>query len=112
MSDFRNANDPLQRSTPEELSTQNLNTPGKGGALAWIAGAVLVVILAALVIGIDHSDTTSNSGPTVASNNTPMNRLAPPPSGPANPAFTPAPMNPANPTNPVAPAPAAPPPPK
>jgi hypothetical protein len=99
MSDYRNANDPLQRNT-----SQDLNVRDTGGALAWIAGAVLVVILAAFAFGINYANTTNNSGPKVASNNAPA--LNQPPSGPASPAFTPAPMNPSNPM------PTSPPPPK
>jgi hypothetical protein len=98
MSDYRNANDPSQRNTPYDL-----NARGSGGALAWIAGAVLVVILVAFAVGINHTDTTGNSGPNAASNNTPtLNQSTPPPSGPASPTFRPAPMNPSNPT-PVSP---------
>jgi hypothetical protein len=93
MSDFRDANDPLQRNTPYDLNARD-----GGGAWAWIAGAVLVAILVGFAVGIKHTNVASNAGPNVALNNTPtMNRPAPPPSGPASPAFTPAPVNPSNP---------------
>ena len=90
MSDYRDANDPLQRNTPYDLNARD-----SGGAWAWIAGAVLVAILIGFAVGIKHTNMASNSGPNVALNNQPtMNRPAPPPSGPASPSFTPAPMNP------------------
>lgn len=90
MSDYRDQNDPLQRNTPYDLNAQ-----GGGGALAWIAAAVLVVILGAFAIGINH---TNSTGPRVASNNAPtMNQPASPPGGPASPTFAPAPTNPSNP---------------
>jgi hypothetical protein len=92
MSDYRDANDPLQRNTPYDLNARD-----KGGALAWIAGGVLVAILVGFAVGINHTNTAGNSGPNVASNNTPtVNRPAPPPNGPASPVFTPTPMTPSN----------------
>jgi hypothetical protein len=97
MSDYRDANDPLQRGrTPYDL-----NAGDGGGALAWIAGAILVVILVAFAVGINHTNTTNNSGPNVASNNMPtLNQPASPPAGPASRSFTPTPINPSNPSPP------------
>ncbi len=93
MSDYRDANDPLQRNTPIDLNARD-----RGGAWAWIAGAVLVAILVAFAVGIKHTNTASSPGSNVASNNTPMmSRPAPTPSGPASPSFTPAPTDPSNP---------------
>ena len=91
MSDYRNANDPLQRNTPYDP-----NARGRGGALAWIAGAVLVAILVAFAVGINHTNT--NTGQNVASNNpSTVDRPALPPNGPASPTYTSAPINPSNP---------------
>lgn len=104
MSEYRNANDPLQRGN----NPYDLNARDGGGALAWIAGAVLVVILAAIAVGINHTNTSNNSAPNVAANNSPtLNQPAPPPSGPASRSYTPTPMNPPNPTplNPPSPQP-------
>jgi hypothetical protein len=97
MSDYGNANDPFRRDSPYDL-----NAGRDGGAWVWIAGAALVVILVALALGIHH--TPNQAGPNVAQNNPPaMSRTAPPPSSPASPAFTPAPMNPTAPQAPAKP---------
>jgi hypothetical protein len=96
MSEYRNTNDPMRRDTPYDLSSRD-----GMGSWGWAAGAVLVVILLALAFGIGH--TPSQTGPTVAANNTPMNQQVPAPNGPASPAYTPAPSNSANPT-PLSPA--------
>ena len=94
MSEYRNPNDPMGRDSPYDLNAS------QGGAWAWIAGAILVVVLVALAFGINH--TANNTGPNIAQNNTPtMNRPATEFPGPASRSFAP-------PSAPVAPAPAAP----
>jgi hypothetical protein len=82
MSEYRNANDPLRRDSPYDLNAS------QGGAWTWIAGAVFVVILIALTLGINHPP--NNAGPNMAANDTPtLHQPAPDPSGPASRAFTP-----------------------
>jgi hypothetical protein len=97
MSGYYDTNDPNRRDSPYDL-----NAGRDGGAWAWIAGAALVVILAALAFGMHRAP--NQAGPNVAQNNPPaMSQPAAPPSGPASPAFNPAPMNPVTPAPPAKP---------
>ncbi len=95
MSDYRNFNDdPLRPGTPYEYEPV-----GRGGntSWGWIAGALVLVVLAALAFSIGHEPTQTASNETVPPAATRMAPLAPP-------ATTPRPLNPANPS--LAPAPA------
>ena len=87
MSEYRNLNDPNRLDVPEDP-----NVRGNNATLGWIAGAVFLVVVLSLVFGFGHP--TNQAGPNMANNTPPASRMAPAPSGPANPAFTPAPTNP------------------
>jgi len=76
--DYRNPDDPLWRGQPYEPATE-----ATGASWAWIAGALVVVVLVAIAFGIGHEParTASNDSPTAA-------HVAPPPVAPR--AFNPA----------------------
>jgi len=100
MSEFSNPNDPLRRDSPYDLNAR------QGGVGTWIAGAVLVIVLVALAVGINHAPNRAGANMT-ANNTSALNQPAPKPTGPASRAFTPTPMNPsglgAAPTTPAKP---------
>ena len=94
MSDYRDPNDPLWRN-----ATYNPDERAFNASWGWIAGAVFLVVVLAIAVGIRHEPTRTASndvGPPASS------RLAPPPSA-LNPA---APNNPASPSLMPRPAPA------
>lgn len=92
MSDYRNPNDPSWRDTPYDPNVRPANT-----AWGWIAGAVFLVVVLAIVFGIGHSPNAGNNRVAVNSP-PPASTMAPAPSGPASPSFAPAPAPaPANP---------------
>ncbi len=90
MSEFRNMNDPNRVDTAYDP-----NVRGNNATLGWIAGGVFLVVVLALVFGFGHP--ARQTGQNMANNTPPVSRTipAPAPSGPANPAFTPAPITPA-----------------
>jgi len=93
MSEYRNPNDPTYRSdTPYDP-----NVRGTNGRWGWIAGAVFVVILLAIVFGVGHAPNQAGTG-RMANNTPPAGQMAPAPAGPANRSYSPAnpaPLNPA-----------------
>lgn len=94
MSEFRNPSDPMERDTPYDP-----NVRGKNAAWGWVAGAVFVVVVLAIVFGAGHAPNPAGSN-TVANNAPPpSSQIAPAPNGPASPGYTPAPMTP--PANPA-----------
>jgi hypothetical protein len=80
MSDFRDPNDPLMRSTGYEPYSR-----GTGGGWGWIAAAVFLVIVLAIAFGVgrEPSRVASNDATPPA---TRMSPLAPPGGGMTNPA--------------------------
>jgi hypothetical protein len=86
--DYRNPEDPFQRDAAYDPNARSGNS-----AWGWVAAAVFVAIVLAVVFGMGHQ--TGQNGPNTAANET-----RPPASTMAPPAGTPAPTNPA-PTNPT-----------
>jgi len=97
--DYRNPEDPFQRDTAYD---PNLRTGHS--AWGWIAAAVFVAIVLAVVFGMGRQP--GQNGTSTASNETraPATQMAP---APTNPATNPSPAMPApaNPAPPVTPAP-------
>ena len=100
--DYRNPDDPFQRDTAYDPTVRTGNS-----AWGWIAAAVFVAIVLAVVFGIGHQ--TGQNGTNTAANETrPATQMAPPASNPS-PSTSPAPTTstapaPANPSSPVTPA--------
>jgi hypothetical protein len=86
--DYRNPEDPFQRD-----AAYNPNARSGNSAWGWVAAAVFVAIVLAVVFGMGHQ-------PGQNGTNTAANETRPPASTMAPPAGTPAPTNPA-PTNPT-----------
>ena len=98
MSDYRNPNDPMWQSGEYEPAGRSY-----GSGWAWIGGAVVLVVLVAIIFGAGHGPTK-----TAMNENRPTagNLAAPPTPAPADralPGLTPPPANPA-PTSPTSPA--------
>jgi hypothetical protein len=98
MSDYRNPNDPMWQGEEYEPAGRSY-----GSGWGWLAGAVVVVALIAIVFGAGHGPTR-----TAMNENRPTagNLAAPPAPTPVNPALpglTPPPANPAQ-TSPATPA--------
>jgi len=98
MSDYRNPNDPMWQGGEYEPAGRSY-----GSGWGWIAGAVVLVVLVAIIFGAGHGPTK-----TAFNENRPAGTLAAPPPAPraVNPAYpglTPPPANPA-PTSPTSPA--------
>jgi hypothetical protein len=94
MSDYRNPDDPLRRATRYDFDARRSNA-----TWGWIAGAVVVVVVLAIVFGLGHAP--NQAGTNKMANNTPpppATQTAPAPKGPANPAYSPAPLNPTKPS--------------
>jgi hypothetical protein len=91
MSDYRNRDDSLQRATRYDADVRSTNA-----AWGWIAGAVFLVIVLAIVFGIGH--TSNRTGKNKLANITPpaATQTEPAPSGPAN-LVSPAPLHPTQP---------------
>ena len=97
MSDYRNPNDPMWQGGEYEPAGRSY-----GSGWGWIAGAVVLVVLVAIIFGAGRGPTK-----TAFNENRPTGDLAAPPPAPGavNPAYrgsTPPPANPA-PTSPTAP---------
>jgi hypothetical protein len=86
--DYRNPEDPFQRDAAYDPNARSGNS-----AWGWVAAAVFVAIVLAVVFGMGHQ-------PGQNGTNTAANETRPPASIMAPPAGTPAPTNPA-PTNPT-----------
>jgi hypothetical protein len=94
--DYRNPQDPFQRDTAYDPNVRTGNS-----AWGWIAAAVFVAIVLAVVFGMGHPQ-GQNGTNTAANESRPApTQMAPP----ANPPATPAPATPA-PATPASPAPA------
>ena len=92
--DYRNPQDPFQRDTAYDPNVRTGNS-----AWGWVAAAVFVAIVLAVVFGMGHGQ---NGGPKTAANETrpPAATQMAPPASPAPPApANPAPANPAPNTN-------------
>ena len=83
--DYRNPEDPFQRDTAYDPNVRTGNS-----AWGWIAAAVFVAIVLAVVFGMGHQ-------PGQNGTNTASNEMRPP----AAPSTTPAPANPAPPVTPA-----------
>jgi len=97
MSDYRNPNDPMWQSGDYEPAGRSY-----GSGWGWIAGAVVLVVLVAIIFGAGHGPTKTamnENGPTAG------NLAAPPAPTPANPALPGLAAPPANPapTSPTSP---------
>jgi hypothetical protein len=88
MSDMRQPNDPFRRDP-----VYDPNVRGSGSMWGWIAGAVFIVVVLAIVFGIGHPANQSGTS-RVANNTPPVTQTAPVPApapgAPAGHAFTPA----------------------
>jgi hypothetical protein len=82
MSDYRDPNDPMWRSTSYTADQRSYNA-----TWGWIAGAVFLVIVLAIAFGVRNEPTHTASNDTA-----PSARMAPPPAinpaSPANPSLT------------------------
>jgi hypothetical protein len=87
--DYRNPEDPFQRDTAYDPNVRTGNS-----AWGWIAAAVFVAIVLAVVFGMGRQP--GQNGTNTASNETraPASQMAPPATNPSTPA-SPAPANPA-----------------
>ncbi|MGC1359442.1 MAG: hypothetical protein WA851_27315 [Xanthobacteraceae bacterium] len=95
MSDYRNPNDPMWQGGEYEPAGRSY-----GSGWGWLAGAVVIVVLIAIVFGAGHGPTRT----AMNENRPPAGHMAPPPAPtPALPGLTPPPANPAQ-TSPAAPA--------
>jgi hypothetical protein len=96
--DYRNPEDPFQRDTAYDPNVRTGNS-----AWGWIAAAVFVAIVLAVVFGMGHQP--NQNGTNTAANETrpPATQMAPPATNPSTPA-SPAPASPA----PTSPAPTSP----
>jgi hypothetical protein len=101
MSDYRNPNDPMWQGGEYEPAGRS-NT----SSWAWVAGAVVVVVLIAIVFGAGHGPTRTaynENRPTAGNLAAPPPASAPHAMNPASPGLTPPPANPA-PMTPTSPA--------
>jgi hypothetical protein len=99
--DYRNPEDPFQRDTAYDPNVRTGNS-----AWGWIAAAVFVAIVLAVVFGMGHQP--NQNGTNTAMNQTKppaATQMAPSASTPTTPPTTSATPAPANPAPPVAPAP-------
>jgi hypothetical protein len=85
MSDYRDPNDPMWRNT-----TYDPDTRGSGTSWGWIAAALFLVVVLAIVFGVKHEPTQTASNEPPASSR--MTNPAAPPATPGQPS-TPAPAN-------------------
>ncbi len=85
MTDYRNPDDPWRRDPSYDLNSRNANA-----TWGWIAGAIVLVVLAALAFGVGRSP--NQAGNRVATNTRPpANQMAPAPGAPGSRSLTPAP---------------------
>ncbi len=86
MSDYRDPNDPMWRNT-----TYDPDTRGSGTSWGWIAAALFLVVVLAIVFGVKHepNQQTASNEPPASSH---MTNPAAPPMTPGQPS-TPAPAN-------------------
>ena len=84
MSDYRDPNDPMWRDTPYTSER------GYGATWGWVAGAVFLVIVPAIALGVRNEPTHTASNDTAA-HTTPAPTGGMKPTGPANPSMMPRP---------------------
>ncbi len=106
--DYRNPEDPFQRDTAYDPNVRTGNS-----AWGWIAAAVFVAIVLAVVFGMGHQPSQNGTNTAMNQSKPATTQMAPPASTPSpattqmappastpSPAITPAPANPAPPTTP------------
>jgi hypothetical protein len=106
MSDFHNLNDPNRRDFNDDPALRSRN-----GAWGWMAAAVFIVVVLAIVFGAGHrsgpggTNTAYNTPPTASHMAPPATNPTPAPAAtPTPPAASPAPIAPAPTPAPSAPA--------
>jgi hypothetical protein len=94
--DYRNPEDPFRRDAAYDPNVRSGNS-----AWGWVAAAVFVAIVLAVVFGMGHQP--GQNGTNTAANETrpPATQMAPPTSTTPSPTITPAPTSPAPPITPA-----------
>src|SRR5579872_3455236 len=95
MSDYYNPNDPLSRGNQYDLDARNTN-----GTWGWVAGALFIVVVLAVVFGMRHepnqlASNTAAPPPPATHMTAPPSEPTPPPSAMPRPAVPLAPTAPA-----------------
>jgi hypothetical protein len=97
MSDYRDPNDPMWRDTP-----YTANDRGYSATWGWVAGAVFLVIVLAIALGVRNEPTHTASNDTAPSAHvTPAPSGAMKPASPATPSLMPRPAPAPAPTPPA-----------
>jgi hypothetical protein len=98
--DYRNPEDPFQRDTAYDPNVRTGNS-----AWGWVAAAVFVAIVLAVVFGMGHQPGQNGTNTAMNQSKPPATTMAPPAT--TNPTTNPSPATPApaNPAPPVTPAP-------
>jgi hypothetical protein len=94
--DYRNPEDPFRRDVAYDPNVRSGNS-----AWGWVAAAVFVAIVLAVVFGMGHQPGQNETNTATNETRPPTTQMAPPASTTPSPTITPAPTSPASPITPA-----------